>query len=212
MSSRLYYSLPCFGLFAAALSGCGENAAPVSIDYRQIGFCNTYTTAGGARSAKPNEVFVVYKIEAVDNAKGNRDFSFLPTRLYVDPGEWGEKRTPWKAKPGDAMDLWYRRDRRRYISSDTGFAQAMGVRALAASVMPHAAKTQVAGYSIVEVPTPGEGHPLEQTAFKLSYEPQEAGDDTPADPPVVLNNSNAQETAWPHPSNCQELTLEKTAS
>jgi hypothetical protein len=214
MSLRFGYSLPCFGLIAALLSGCSDSStSPVSIDYRQIGFCNTYTTPGGVRASKPNEVYVVYKIDAVDNAKGGADFTFVPARLYVDPAEWGLKETAWKTRPGDAQDLWYRRDRRRYISSDTSFAQAMGVRGLAASDISHAAKTEINGYSIVEVPKPGEDRPVEQISFKLFYDRHEGGEDFfPTDPPVVLNNTNAAQTSWPHPDNCQELTFAKTAS
>jgi hypothetical protein len=50
--------------------------------------------------------------------------------------------------------------------------------------------------------------------YKLAYayDVQEEGDSIPADPTVVLNNTNAAQTAWPHPANCQELTLDKLAS
>jgi hypothetical protein len=48
--------------------------------------------------------------------------------------------------------------------------------------------------------------------YKLAYDVQEGGDSVPADPPVVLNNSNSAQTAWPHPENCQELPLDKFAS
>jgi hypothetical protein len=215
MNSRLGYSLPCFGLLAAVLSGCTDSSTPVSIDYRQIGFCNTYTTSGGVRASQPNEAYVVYKIDAVDNARRSEDFNFLPTRLYVDPAEWGLKQTPWKSKPGHAQDLWYRRDRRRFISNDTSFAQAMGVRVLAPSVISHGTKKEIAGYSIIEVPASGVDRPIEQISFKLSYDRQEAEElieSIPADPPVVLNNTNAAQTSWPHSANCQELTFDKAAS
>jgi hypothetical protein len=210
---RLSYSLPCFGLIAAALSGCTDSSTPVSISYRQIGFCDTYTTPGGSRAARPNEVYVVYKIDAIDNAKRGADFNFLPTRLYVDPGEWGAKQTPWKSKPGDAQDWFYRRDHRRFISNDTSFAQAAGVRPLAASVVSRAEKKEIGNYSIVEVPALGGDHPIEQISFKLSYDPQEGdGDSIPADPPIVLNNVDAAQTSWPHSTSCAELSLEKLAS
>jgi hypothetical protein len=209
MSSKLYYSLPCFGLLTAVLAGCADNSTPVKIDFHQIGFCNTYTTPGGARASKPNEVFVVYKIEAIDNAKRSADFNFVPTRLYVDPGEWGAKQTGWQSRPGDAQDLWYRRDRRRYVSSDTAFARAMGVRALAPSVISHAEKKEIMGYSIIEVPMPSGGQPLEKTAVTLSYDPQVGEEGTPVDPPVVLNSTNAAQPSWPHPADCNELALDR---
>jgi hypothetical protein len=67
------------------LSGCtGSSTSPANIDYREIGLCDTYTTPGGAQTSKPNEVYVIYKIVAVDNTKRSADFTFLPTRLYVN--------------------------------------------------------------------------------------------------------------------------------
>jgi hypothetical protein len=151
MSARLYYSLPCFGLLTAVISGCtGSSGAPANIDYRQIGFCNTYTTAGGVQTAKPNEVFVVYKIDAIDNTKRNADFTFLPTRLYVERAtvKQGAERetnktpevtkpatnkTPWVATLGETQDWFARLDSLRFVPNDTSFAQAMGVRAATAT-------------------------------------------------------------------------------
>lgn len=209
MILTLYRSLPCIGLVTAALSGCADNSsAPVSINYRQIGFCNTYATSGGARASKPNEVYVVYKVETIDNPQRNADFTFLPTRLYVDSAEWGASQMRWESKPGEMQDFFAARDQRRFIANDSSFAQALGVRALEASVISHGAKKEIAGYSIVVTPLPGEGQPVER-AVKLSYEPQ-TGD--PADPPVAVNNVNPSQSSWPHPANCQDLALDRTPS
>ncbi len=172
MSFRLYQALPSLGVLAAVLSGCADNSTvPATIDYRQIGFCNTYTTPGGERAAKPNEVFVVYKIDAVDNTKRNADFTFLPTRLYVDRAtakqgaEEGTNKTPpvakpainktpWVAKPGETQEWIARLDSRRFIPNDTSFAQAMGVRAATATVISPGAKTAINGYAVVAVVNP----------------------------------------------------------
>lgn len=213
MSLKLWYSLPCLGLLTAALSGCADDSTPVRIDYHQVGFCNTYTTPGGVRTTRPNEVYVVYKIDAVDNAKRNQGFYFFPARLYVDPAEWGAGKQPWARKPFEMQDWFAQRDRRRYMPNDTSFAQAIGVRGLAPSVISRATKKENAGYSIVEVPTPGMDRPIDQISFKLSYDAQEGdGDTIPADPPIVLNNTNAEQASWPHPENCQDLALDKLAS
>jgi hypothetical protein len=214
MISRLYYSFPCFGLLAAGAAGCADNSTPVSIDYRQIGVCDTYPTPGGVRASKPNEVYVVYKIDAVDNTKRDADFNFVPYRLYVDKAEWGGSQTPWKTKPFEMQDWFARRDRRHFISNDTIFAQAVGVRAVAPMIIPPTAKTDIGGYSIVTVAFSDENEKAQagQTFYKLAYDLQEGGDSVPADPPVVLNNANAAQATWPHPANCQELTLDKLAS
>jgi hypothetical protein len=214
MSLRLYYSLPCFGLLAAGLAGCADNSTPVSIDYHQIGFCNTYTTPGGARASQPNEVYVVYKVDAIDNTKRNADFNFVPTRLYVDRAEWGANQTPWKTKPFEMQDWFARRDHRHFVSNDTSFAKSMGIRAAVPVAIQQAAKTEIGGYSIVTIAFFDENEKVQagQTFYKLAYDAQEGGDSVPADPPVVLNNTNAAQTTWPHPANCQELTLDKLAS
>ena len=169
MSFRLYQALPSLGVLAAVLSGCADNSTvPATIDFRQIGFCNTYTAPGGERAAKANEVFVVYKIDAVDNTKRNADFTFLPSRLYVDRAtakqgaEEGTNKTPpvakpatnktpWVAKPGETQEWIARLDSRRFIPNDTGFAQAMGVRAATNTVISPGAKMAINGYAIVAV-------------------------------------------------------------
>jgi hypothetical protein len=190
-------------------------STPVSIDYRQIGFCDTYMTPGGVRASKPNEVYIVYKIDAVDNTKRDAEFNFVPYRLYVDKAEWGGSQTPWKTKPFEMQDWFARRDRRHFISNDTIFAQAVGVRAVVPRIIPHTAKTDIGGYSIVTVAFSDENEKAQagQTFYKLAYDRLEGdGDSIPADPPITLNNTNAAQTTWPHPANCQELTLDKLAS
>jgi hypothetical protein len=231
MRSISYASLPCLGVLTAVLSGCsGSFEAPVSIDYRQIGFCNTYATPSGAQAARPNEVFVVYKIDTVDNTKRNGDFTFLPTRLWIEratvkqgadggtnktPGmaKPATDKSPWVSEPGEARVWVARRASRRFVPSDTNFAQAMGVRAATATVIAPSAKTPINAYAIVTVTKPGEDRPVDQIAFSLNYDPQEGeGWALPADPQVILNNTDAARTSWPHPENCQDLALDKLAT
>ena len=231
MSSILYTSLPCFGVLTTVLSGCsGGFDPPVSIDYRQIGFCNSYAAPGGAQAVRPNEVFIVYKIDAVDNTKRNADFTFLPTRLWVERATAKERveggtnttppmakpatdKSPWVANPGEAQDWVARRASRRFVPNDTNFAQAMGVRGAIATVISPGAKTAINGYSIVTVTKPDGDHPVDHISFSLNYDAQEGeGWAIPADPPVVLNNTTGAQTSWPHPENCQDLALDKVAT
>lgn len=227
MSFRLYQALPGLGVLAAVLSGCsGSSNAPVSIEYRQIGFCNTYPSPGGERAAKPNEVFVVYKIDAVDNSKRNAAFTFLPTRLYIDrasaqaeeamnktPPKPAASKTPWVATPGESHEWIARLDSRRFIPNDTSFAQAMSIRAAAVTVIAPGAKTPINGYAAVAVVNPDESRPVEKFSFNLNYDRQEGdGGSTAADPSVIVNATNAAQTSWPHTNNCQELNFDKLAS
>lgn len=206
MNLRSRSLLPSFGLLAAALAGCSTNSStPVSIDYRQIGFCNSYAVSGAVRAAKPGEVYVVYKIDAVDNAQRSAEFTFFPTRLYIDPAEWGEAKTLKAAKPGEMQEAFALRDRRRFVSNDASFAQSVHVAALQAGVVAGGAKKTLGGYAIVATPTSFEDRPVEH-AFKLSYEPQTG---EAVDPPVVMSDADAGKTSWPHPENCQELPLDR---
>ena len=125
MSLRRYYSMPFFGGLAAVLSGCtGSSTAPANIDYRQIGLCDTYTTPGGAQTSKPNEVYVIYKIVAVDNTKRRADFTFLPTRLYVNLATT-KQQAEWKTNesPGNP------------IGRPVGTPDWFGLRTIAASFL-----------------------------------------------------------------------------
>ncbi len=89
----------------------------------------------------------------------------------------------------------------------------MCVRAAAPTVISPAAKIEINGYSILAVAMPDANRPVDQISFNLSYDRQDGeGDSIPADPPVVLNNTNAARTSWPHPENCQALTLDRLAS
>jgi hypothetical protein len=230
MTPRLYASLPCLGLLTAVLSGCsGSSDAPARIDYRQIGFCNTYSTPNGVQTAKPDEVFIVYKIDVVDNTKRNADFTFLPGRLYVERATAkqeagrGTNETPWVANPATGKTSWVaepgekqewvaRLASRRFVPKNTVFAQAMGIREATATVISRGVKTAINGYAMVAVAKPDENYPVDKISFSLNYDRQEGdGGSIPADPPIVLNNPSAAQTAWPHPDNCHDLALDRAA-
>ena len=100
-----------------ALSGCGRGAArPITISYRQVGICKGYDTAAGPVTARSDEAFAIFKIEAVDNTKPSENFRFDPAHLYVDQS------TPeQKAK----MAVWDKN--RRFVYPDLRFAQNIGV-------------------------------------------------------------------------------------
>jgi hypothetical protein len=224
-------SLPCAAVLTALLQGCsGGFDPPVSIDYRQIGFCDTYASPKGTQAARPNEVYIIYKIDTVDNTKGNADFMFLPTRLWVERATVKQAddagaskaspvskpaadKSPWVLPPGGVQDWFARRASRRFVPSETNFAQAMGVRAVTPATIPPGVKTKINGYSIVTVTKPEEDRPVDHISFSLNYDRQEGeGWALPADPPVLLNDTDATRTSWPHPENCQDLALDKVAT
>ena len=140
-SNRSILSVPMLLAGAIALSGCGQRSAanPTKISYSQVGICKGYATV----TAKPDEGFAVFKIEAIDNANQNTPFNLDPERFYVDqtPTEKKEKSLSFQT--------------RRFINPDPRFAQAMGVPALARTAFPANKKTDV--NSFVVVPLGGAG-------------------------------------------------------
>lgn len=220
MGLRWHHALTGCGLLAV-LSGCsGSVTAPATIEYSQIGLCNSYATAGGARTAKENEAYVVYKIGAVDNTKRGDSFNFFPYRLYVDrvtarqQSEWKVDRTSRRTTWG-TPDWLGQANTRRFVTNDTVFAKSMGVRAAMPVIVPASARIEINGYSIVTVAFFDENEKAEadQTPFKLAYDSNPGdGESIPADPEVIMRRTDEGRASWPHPERCKDLTLEKLAS
>src|ERR1700720_3157504 len=120
-SNKAILSVPILVAWSIALSGCGKRSAtnPTMISYSQVGVCKSYAT----QKAKPNEGFVIFKIETIDNAKQSDTFYLDPERLMVD-------QTTAEFQQKDIS-----RRSRRFINADPRFAQAMGVKGLARAAL-----------------------------------------------------------------------------
>lgn len=182
-----------------ALSGCGKRSAtnPTMISYSQVGVCKSYATPTGAANAKPNEGFVIFKIETIDNAKQNSTFYLDPERLMVD-------QTTAEFQQKDIS-----RRSRRFIDADPRFAQAMGVKGLARAAFPANQKTDVNSFVVVPLPLDiGLGGPnAKQYSFDLVYdttttEVQVGTKD------VVTTKTNAAVAKYPVIENCKELAFQ----
>jgi hypothetical protein len=142
-----------------ALSGCGRGATTIS--YRQAAICKAYDTAAGPVRARSDEAFAIFKIEAVDNTKPSESFDFDPTHLYVDQS------TPeQKAKPA----VWDRK--RRFVYSDSRFAQNMGISSAVETTIPEDTKREINGFVVVPVgiKNPSGGPQADQYSFDLVYD------------------------------------------
>jgi hypothetical protein len=180
-----------------ALSGCGKRSAtnPTMISYSQVGVCKSYATlTGNEEKAKPNEGFVIFKIETIDNAKQSDTFYLDPERLMVD-------QTTAEFQQKDIS-----RRSRRFIDADPRFAQAMGVKGLARAAFPANEKTDVNSFVIVPLRLDiGLGGPnAKQYSFDLLYdttttEVQVGTND------VVTAKTNAAVAEYPVIENCKEL-------
>jgi hypothetical protein len=180
-----------------ALSGCGKRSAtnPTMISYSQVGVCKSYATlTGNEEKAKPDEGFVIFKIETVDNAKQSDTFHLDPERLMID------QTTP------EFQQKDISRRSRRFIDADPRFAQAMGVKGLARAAFPANEKTDVNSFVIVPLRLDIElgGPNAKQYSFDLVYdttttEVQVGSKD------VVTTKTNADVAKYSVVENCKEL-------
>ncbi|MCI0595968.1 MAG: hypothetical protein L0Z48_05435 [candidate division Zixibacteria bacterium] len=186
------FSVPVLVAGSIALSGCGQRSAanPTKISYSQVGVCKSYATL----TAKPNEGFVVFKIETIDNAKQNSPFHLDPERLLVD-------QTTAEFQQKDIS-----RRSRRFINPDPRFVQAMGVKGLARAAFPANEKTDVNSFVIVPLPLDiGLGGPnAKQYSFDLVYDTTTTEVQVGSNE-VVTTKTNAAVAEYPVVENCKEL-------
>jgi hypothetical protein len=182
-----------------ALSGCGKRSAtnPTMISYSQVGVCKSYAAlTGNEEKAKPNEGFVIFKIETIDNAKQSDTLFLDPERFYVD-------QTTAEFQQKDIS-----RRTRRFIDVDPRFQQAMGVKGLARAAFPANEKTDVNSFVIVPLPLDtGLGGPnASQYSFDLVYDTTTTEVQT-GSKDVVTTKTNAAETKFSVVENCKELAF-----
>ena len=82
MTPRVLLCNACAIAALFLLQAC--SSAPV-ISYHQVGACNGYPKAdgAGATSAGPNQAYVVFQVETVDNSRVGSDFHFNPNLFYI---------------------------------------------------------------------------------------------------------------------------------
>ena len=192
-------SVPMLVAGSIALSGCGKRSAtnPTMISYTQVGICKSYATqSGDQEKAKPNEGFVIFKIETIDNAKQSDTFYLDPERLMVD-------QTTAEFQQKDIS-----RRSRRFIDVDPRFAQAMGVKGLARAAFPANEKTDVNSFVIVPLPLDtGLGGPnAKQYSFDLVYDTTTTEVQT-GSKDVVTTKTNAAVAKYSVVEDCKELAL-----
>ena len=157
--------------------------SPTTITYHQTGACNGFVDASGAHSAGPNQAFVIFGIERIDNS-GGPSFAFDPANLYVQQGA-----------------------NRRFFDSDLQIYS--GVLGPFAAVPTNLTAEQNLGYSptaqgalVVSTAATDGASEANNLAYSLNYNRQ------PNDPPVNLVKSDASRTSWPYTPDCKTITLQ----
>ncbi|MGQ0443922.1 MAG: hypothetical protein ACT4O2_02030 [Beijerinckiaceae bacterium] len=194
----------------------------VIISYHQAGICKRYDTPAGPVSARSDEAFAIFKVEAVDNTKTSGSFDFDPTHLYVD-----QSNPEQQAKTA----VWDKN--RRFVYPDPRFAQTMGVTGAMETTIPEGTKLEINGFAVVPlgINNPSGGPKANQYSFDLVYDTwstdehenngpggglffivvmvqslfggtKELGSNT-----IDLIKTNASETAWPVTDNCKALSF-----
>ena len=67
-------------------AGCGNTNGTATINYTQVGACNGWKDGGILHSAGPNQAYVVFKVQSIDNTQGKVNFSFDPSKMAVNTG------------------------------------------------------------------------------------------------------------------------------
>ncbi len=80
--------MPAITMFtASSCLGPGCAGIPVQIRYHQVGACNGYNPPGGpGHSVGPNQAYVFFAIESIDNSPGTTAFDFDPGLLFAEQG------------------------------------------------------------------------------------------------------------------------------
>jgi len=198
-----------------------DAARSAAISYHQVGICKGYDTAAGPVTARSDEAFAIFKIEAVDNTKPSGSFDFDPTHLYVDQS------TPeQKAKKA----VWDKN--RRFVYSDPRFAQNMGVSSAVETTIPEGAKFEINGIAVVPlgINNPSGGPEANQYSFDLLYDTWSTDEHENNGPggsffwvfamgeslfggkklgsnTIDLIKTNASETTWSVTDNCKTLSF-----
>src|ERR1700719_1594046 len=218
---------PVTKLLVAMTLALGGLAAPAfagettAISYHQVGICKGYDTAAGPVTARPDEGFAIFKIEAVDNTKPSESFDFDPTHLYVDQStpEQKAKRAVWDKN-------------RRFLYPDQRFAQNMGVSSAMETAIPEGTKREINGFAVVPlgINNPTAGPEASQYSFDLVYDTWST-DEHEANGPggsffwifalgdtlfggpklgsetIDLIKTNPSETRWSVTDNCKALSF-----
>lgn len=159
---------------------------PVTITYHQTGACNGGQGQSGDPStfynAGPNQAYVVFGIERIDNSQGTINFNFAPTKLFVNTTtrDFVDPRLSiyqWKLGPFASVPTTVT------AGNNIGFAVS-GQNAL-----------------IVQTTATDGASEANKTNYFLSY------NTAPGDLGVLFVKSDSKQTSWPYTPDCATISL-----
>ncbi len=175
--------LPAIGLYTSSTCiGPGCAGLPVQINYHQVGACNGYTTSYGITSAGPNQAYVIYRIDSIDNSGGSSTFNFDPGNFYVQQTSPSALDSPvdMSAIFGPFAATTATIDAGQDYQLSTGEYEGIIVQTLASNGATEA---------------DGRNYPL---SYKRGS----------SDPPVSVVDENPGRTSWPLTEDCSTVVLQ----
>ena len=163
--------------------GAGCQPTPVTINYHQTGACNGDPSASVPYNAGPNQAYVVFHIESIDNSLGgSTNFFFDPSRLFVQQST-GEDF--FNSSLGIYPDLF-------------GPFAAVPATVSAGNVL--AFSFGAFGATVVTTTNPDGAAEANQTSYLLGY------NQSLTDPPVEFDKTNQSQTSFPDTEDCSTLS------
>jgi hypothetical protein len=167
---------------ASSCLGPGCAGVPVKIKYHQVGACNGYVPPGGSLEAVgPNQAYVFFAIESIDNSLGTTSFAFDPAHLFVQ----------------QAAKVYF--DSGLSVYADIFKTSAV----VATTVAAGATKNFGPNFGALVVSTTNADGSTEANAthYPLFYDAQAS------DPPLTTLDTNPSRTSWPNTQNCLDPLL-----
>jgi hypothetical protein len=173
--------LPLIALPLLALAACGGTDA--TITYHQVGACNggVYTDQSGnvdAYSAGPQQAYVIFAIENIDNSQVTSSWTAQPTNFFVNSGI------------KDSFD-----------PTLTLYAQKLGPFAMVSTTIPAGANYGFSPYAygavVVQTSAADGASEADTTKYNLLY--------TPTGPGVILSQNPPASQAYT--PDCATVTL-----
>jgi hypothetical protein len=158
----------------------------VQITYHQVGACNGGATNDGEYNAGPNQAYVVFAIESIDNTQSPKAFNYDPSNIL------------WVQNQNDAFD-----------SNLEIYRYLLGPFATVPTTVN--AKTSINfnpngfGALVLQTTASDGASEANNTSYFLAYK----GSGNPGNPVILMTKSNANQNSWPNTPNCADIILKK---
>jgi hypothetical protein len=157
----------------------------VNITYHQVGACNGGPSDNGEYNAGPNQAYVVFAIESIDNTQNLNAFAYDPSNIF------------WVANQNDAFDSTLEIYRFVFGPFATAPLTVNAQQSIGFSPFGY-------GALVVQTSATDGASEANNTAYFLGYKGSGVG----TNPFVFMTKSDASQTSWPNTPNCADIVLQ----